>query len=189
MSIMLTAVAGLAVGALLATLVTLHLQRTSRRQIELLMARLENLEAEDAAPSAGSASPATAPVGDVLAGRTSHVQWLVGADGEARGLADKTIVCVHGHLEDTVTPRQLADELNVSLRTLERGLAASLDCTPRQLIAAMKMRQADALLRASDLTVSEVAYRLGFASPSHFSRRFKAFYRVAPSEVIARHRR
>jgi AraC-like DNA-binding protein len=177
-------------------------QRRARRQIRELLGRLESLEArwreesgstdappepfQPASPARGSAGAEgdTPPTGDVLAGLTSHVKRLVQSSGtEAESLADQTIVCIHRHLRENVTPAQIADELIVSLRTLERGLAAVLDCTPRQLITAMKMREARRLLVAERRRVSEVAYDLGFTDPFHFSKRFKAFYGVAPSEV------
>ena len=177
-------------------------QRRARRQIHELLGRLETLEARwrEAAGATNAprdpfqpASPAqgpiagdgdTPPTGDVLAGLTSHVKRLVQSPGtEAESLADQTIVCIHRHLGENVTPTQIADELIVSLRTLERGLAAVLDCTPRQLITAMKMREARRLLLAERRRVGEVAYALGFTDPFHFSKRFKAFYGVAPSDV------
>ena len=82
-----------------------------------------------------------------------------------------------------LAPADLAAALCVSLRTLERGLASALDCTPSQLILAMKMREARRMLRSGRYRVGEVADRLGFPSQFHFSRRFKAYYRVPPSEL------
>jgi len=124
---------------------------------------------------------------DVLAGRTSRVHQLI-EEGAVQGLplADQAIVRIHAHLEENLTPAELARELNVSLRSLERGLAFSLDCTPRELILALKMREARRLLESGELNVTGVAYRLGFSSPSHFSRRFRAFFKVPPSEIARR---
>lgn len=180
------------------------LQRRQRRQVEALLARLVELDPEGAierpepAPQqetaagaretpADTGAPDAAPTADVLAGRTSYVRRAVeGEVGEAASLAEQTILCVHNHLTENISPGQLADELFVSLRTLERGIAASLDCTPSQLILAMKMREAKRLLASGQYRVNEVATRLGFSSPYHFSRRFKAFFHVAPSKVIGR---
>jgi AraC-like DNA-binding protein len=181
----------------------LWLQARDRRQIATLLERLERLEStreavpEEAAPAEPeadaepdiSAPPpeprdeATNPSGDVLHGRTTHVQRLIeSAGGEAQTLADQAIVRIHKRIEENVTPHQLAWELCVSLRTLERGLGLALACTPRQLILAMKMREARAMLRAGR-KVGDVASRLGFSNPFHFSRRFKDFYHVSPSEM------
>ena len=122
--------------------------------------------------------------GDVLAGRTTYVRRLVtGPEGVSSSLADQVILCVHRRLEEPLTPGGVAKELFVSLRTLERGLAASLGCTPRQLILAMKMREAKNILAEGRLTVSETSYRLGFSSPAYFSRRFTAFFSRTPSSM------
>ncbi|MBI4915547.1 MAG: helix-turn-helix domain-containing protein [Acidobacteria bacterium] len=181
----------------------LWLQARDRREIASLLERLERLESTRAARSAETtvvapeadaqadlpAPPAPRedearnPSGDVLHGRTTHVQRLIGsAGGEAQSLADQAIVRIHKRIEENVTPHQLAWELCVSLRTLERGLGLALACTPRQLILAMKMREARAMLMQGR-KVGDVAGRLGFTNPFHFSRRFKDFYHVSPSEM------
>lgn len=202
-SLMLVAVGVAAVTiAVLAAVLVARAQRRSRRQISELLARLERLEQHHREPTTGSEISApraetvvppqagaafeqeTPPSGDVLAGLTSHVRRLVQTPGgETVSLADQAIVCIHRHLEANVQPAQVAGELFVSLRTLERGLAMTLDCTPRQLIVAMKMREARRLLLDGRHRVADVAERLGFADPFHFSRRFKAFYGASPSEV------
>ncbi len=196
-TIVLSILAGVLGGVLAATL--LH-----RRQVAGLRSLLERLESlarpETLPPSPspdrrgdgttdrpeGTASldPLTR---DVLAGRTDHVQALLD-DGRVRGLplADQAIVQIHAHLEDPVTPSELARCLNVSLRSLERGLALALDCTPRDLILTVKMREARRLLLEGEHNVTAVASRLGFSSPSHFSRRFREFYKQPPSELVRR---
>lgn len=193
-------VIGVVVGAL--SVVVVLRERRHQRQMAALLERLAELDAArgvspevmtlpsdrtrsaDGAPREPSGS---SPTADVLAGRTSHVRRMVeGESVEATTLADQAIVCVHRYLEENVTPSEIAAELYVSLRTLERGLASELDCTPSQLILAMKMREARRLLRSDRFTVSEVAYRLAFSSPSHFSRRYKSFYGRAPSEELRR---
>lgn len=135
-------------------------------------------------PAETSSGSTLTPSGDVLAGMTSHVDRIVASEGGiAQSLADQAIFCVHRHIEENVAPAAIAEELFVSLRTLERGLAVALDCTPSQLILAMKMREARRLLEAGEGRVADVAERLGFANAFHFSRRFKSFYRVNPSEL------
>ncbi len=137
-----------------------------------------------AAEEEGSLSAVTA---DVLAGHTEQVEAIL-ASGDTRGLslADQAIVQIYARLEEPLSPSDVARSLNVSLRSLQRGLSMSLGCTPRQLILAVKMREARRLLETGELNVTGVAYRLGFSSPSHFSRRFTRFYRRPPSELSPR---
>lgn len=190
-----------ALALLLAVVVAalLVVQARQRRQMTALLQRLEGLESRWAAtasrPPSGpiavagaqaetSSASSFTPSGDVLAGMTSHVERIVqSGGGTAQSLADQAIFCVHRHLQENVTPNAISDELYVSLRTLERGLGVALDCTPSQLILAMKMREARRLLESGECRVAEVADRLGFANAFHFSRRFKSFYRVSPSEL------
>ena len=176
---------------LAAGLVLLARERRHRRRIRGLMASLEELEAEsfavevvdpgrDASDSAASGDDAVGdrpPTADVLSGRTTHIQRLVCNPGDRpNDLADRVILRVHETLGEPVTPGGIAQDLCVSLRTLERGLASKLGCTPRQLILAMKMREAKRLLAEGKLSVSQTASRLGFSSAAHFSRRFTAFF-------------
>lgn len=181
----------------------LFLVHRSRRQLAALSARLEVLEAgwagraaaadppaPEAPPPPGTPvaapSPTETPGGDVLHGLTTHVQDLLARGcGPTEALGDRTILAIFRRLGEPLTPARLADDLFVSLRTLERGLAFALGCTPSQLILAVKMREARRLLDTGVLRVGDVAERVGYADPFHFSRRFKAFWGRSPSEMRA----
>jgi AraC-like DNA-binding protein/surface antigen len=196
---MTTVIVALMLGGVVGALVAAALlQRRQQRQMVALAGRLESLEArwlaEDDAPGAAAGAPqgippaaqaddTVTPTGDVLAGLTTHVQrLLVSGRGSPECLADQAILVIFKNLTVNLAPAQMAAALDISLRTLERGLALALDCTPSQLIVAVKMREARRLLSDGEMRVADVAERLGFANPFHFSRRFKAFYGVAPSE-------
>lgn len=180
--------------ALLAAVVVFVIRsaREHRRNREL-MSRLDELESRiaDDAASPTTITPSMSrvperfvptPSGDVLAGRTTDVERLVNGRGTVpRSLAEQAILAVHGRIGDALAPVELAADLRVSLRTLERGLSMCLDCTPRQLILAMRMREARRMLAGGEYLVKQVAHHLGFTDPYHFSRCFKSFYHVAPS--------
>jgi AraC-like DNA-binding protein len=185
----------LGLAAALAAALALWRQGRDRRRMAELLGRLERLEATlqaRVAPPAAAAgrnlppdpiSDASHLSADVLHGRTTWVRQLVERPPEPfQSLADQAVLRVHEGLAANLTPAELADTLCVSLRTLERGLAQTLACSPRQLILAVKMREARRLLRQG-ARVGEVAERLGFVSAFHFSRRFKEFYHVPPSEM------
>lgn len=96
---------------------------------------------------------------------------------------------VYEHLDRPITPTDLADDLNLSLRSLQRGLSGTLNCTPRELILAVKMREGKRLLLDEDCRVQEAARAVGFDDPFHFSRRFKSYYQMSPSEMQTRQNR
>ncbi len=66
-----------------------------------------------------------------------------------------------------------ADMLYVSPDHLNRAIKACSDKTAHELIDEMVLMEAKAYLLHSKLTVSEIAYKLEFADPSHFNRFFK----------------
>lgn len=161
----------------------------SRRQLAALMSRVEELEQRLAASSADQGSQlvevldeSNSPVSsDVLVGWTSHVGRMLNHQTKPQGLAEQAVVAVYRRIEDPIRPSDLAEELAVSLRTLQRGLMVSLDCSPSDLILTVKMREARRMLESGSFRVGDVAHRLAFADAAHFSRRYRKFYRCPPS--------
>jgi len=68
--------------------------------------------------------------------------------------------------------REIAARLRMSVSTLERVFRQHAGTSPIRYHRRLRMRHAEMLLRDSALTVTQVAERLGFSSPFHFSRVF-----------------
>lgn len=75
----------------------------------------------------------------------------------------------------------LASELGVSRAQLFRRIKSDSGSTPNELIQAMRLDKADQLLKSADMTISEIAYAVGFSSPSYFSKCYKDKFGAAPS--------
>jgi AraC family transcriptional regulator, transcriptional activator of pobA len=73
-----------------------------------------------------------------------------------------------------------ADALAVPAAHLSRTLAAVTGRTTKQLVTDRVMIEAARLLRFSDLTIGEIAFRVGFSDQLYFSRAFKRHFTVAP---------
>jgi AraC family transcriptional activator of pobA len=74
-----------------------------------------------------------------------------------------------------------ADALAVPAAALSRTLSAVTGSTTKQLVTERALLEAARLLRFTDLTVGEVAFRAGYEDQLYFSRAFKRRYGVAPS--------
>ena len=74
-----------------------------------------------------------------------------------------------------------ADALAVPPAQLSRALRHVTGRTTKQLITDRVMLEAARLLRFTDLTVGEIAFRAGFEDQLYFSRAFKRHYGEAPS--------
>lgn len=78
------------------------------------------------------------------------------------------------------TPGDFADRLSLHVNYLNQVLKAGTGRTTSQLIGERIVTEAKVLLRHSPLTVSEIAYRLGFEEVAHFSNFFKRHTQLAP---------
>ncbi len=194
-----TLLLGVVLGCAVFTVLLVLRERGHRRRINVLFDRLSELEElwthSSNAPDSDEISPFPFPSQTVdvvrarpLRGRLSTAissLWKK-HDGElpsTERLDVRSIQLLCEHLSYPMTPLQLANELNASLRTLQRSLAKSLRCSPSELIIAVKMREAKNRLSSGKWQVQEVARSVGFDDASHFSRRFRAYYGVPPSQV------
>jgi AraC family transcriptional regulator, transcriptional activator of pobA len=73
-----------------------------------------------------------------------------------------------------------ADALAVAPSALSRALAQVTGRGTKELITERRMLEAARLLRFSDLSVGEVAFRAGYEDPLYFSRAFKRHHGEAP---------
>ena len=76
--------------------------------------------------------------------------------------------------------RHYADELGVPQAALSRALAAVTGRPTKALITERRMVEAARLLRFTDLTIGEIAFRAGFGDQLYFSRAFKRRHGQAP---------
>ena len=81
--------------------------------------------------------------------------------------------------------QKLADLCSMSLRQLERQFMNDFGCSPALWLRKERIRSACRMLEDAD-SVKEVAYALGFHSPSHFSTLFKRETGVTPTDYAYR---
>jgi transcriptional regulator GlxA family with amidase domain len=84
------------------------------------------------------------------------------------------------HIEDPISPASLADDVGMSTRQLERLFRRYLDRSPKRYYMELRLGKARNLLMQTDMSVINVALACGFASPSHFSKCYRAHYDTTP---------
>lgn len=104
-------------------------------------------------------------------------------------LLQKLEMLMERHFADGVTEknglptvRQLADELNVSPGYLSDMLRTLTGQNAQQHIHSKLIDKAKEILATTPLSVSEIAYKLGFEYPQGFSKLFKAKTNISPLE-------
>ena len=81
----------------------------------------------------------------------------------------------------------LSREVGMSRVHLNRKLKETAGISPSSLIKSTRMKQAAYLLVHDKVNISEVAYRVGFSTPSYFSSSFREYFGMTPKEFIAKY--
>ena len=89
---------------------------------------------------------------------------------------------IRTHLDETLDLRTLAEVSSFSPCHFHRIVSAFLGEPPGEFIARTRIETAARLLLYSDLTVAEIAYRVGYDAPSSLTKAFGRFFGISPKE-------
>ncbi|WP_242206143.1 helix-turn-helix domain-containing protein [Aestuariivivens insulae] len=78
---------------------------------------------------------------------------------------------------------ELSEEIGVSRSQLHRKLNSLTGKSTSQFIREYRLEKAMVMLQDNVATVSEIAYRVGFGSPTYFNSSFSDYYGYPPGEV------
>ena len=78
---------------------------------------------------------------------------------------------------------EFTQDMGMSKSTLCRRMKAITDKTAMEILTEYRLNKAKKLLAEGDMSVSEVAYAVGFNDPSYFSRRFKQAFGESPKSA------
>ncbi|MEO0680346.1 MAG: GlxA family transcriptional regulator [Pseudomonadota bacterium] len=92
----------------------------------------------------------------------------------------RVIDLMHEHIEEPISAAQLAAEVQMSTRQLERLFRRYLDRSPKRYYLELRLEKARRLLLQTDMSVINVALACGFTSPSHFSKCYRGHYKRTP---------
>jgi transcriptional regulator GlxA family with amidase domain len=81
-----------------------------------------------------------------------------------------------------ITVDAMSTRFRLSVRSLNRRFRAASDITPSHYLQQLRIEQAQALLKASNLSIAEVADRVGYQDASYFSGIFRRWAGVSPRE-------
>ena len=91
---------------------------------------------------------------------------------------------LRSHLEYPPGQTELAQQVGLGTRTLQKGFKAVFGLTPFAYLTQQRMHQAEQLLRQPNCTVAEVANIVGYANPARFAAAFKRYFGRTPSECL-----
>lgn len=77
---------------------------------------------------------------------------------------------------------KISKETGAPQRLITETIAEKFDCNFKTYINTIRIKESQRLLKESDLNISEIAYKVGFNSPSSFNRVFKTMVGKSPTE-------
>lgn len=81
---------------------------------------------------------------------------------------------------------EIGKSLGLSRVQLYRKIKSLTNYAPNELVRIIRLKAAEQLFINTEKTISEVAYDTGFTSPSYFTKCFKEYFNVSPTEYIHR---
>ena len=101
-------------------------------------------------------------------------------ESDAASLAESVRVYLQENYDRQVDLSALAESLGVSAPYLSKLFHEQTGTSPMRYLTDLRMSRARKLLTDSGLTVREIAVRVGYPDPFHFSRSFKNAVGVSP---------
>ena len=85
--------------------------------------------------------------------------------------------------DENLNVENLAGELLLSRSKLYRKIKALTGDTANEFIRKIRLEKAKQLIETTEYTISEVCYKVGFSSPSYFTKCFKDYFGFLPTEL------
>ena len=94
----------------------------------------------------------------------------------------EAIVYMSEHLDEPMGISALARLANLSPRYFSGLFKQQTGCAPREYLHLLRIHQACQLLNSTGFSIKQIAFKVGYQDPLHFSRQFKAFQGISPTQ-------
>ncbi len=117
--------------------------------------------------------------------RTPEDRQRVGPERDLAGKSlklQKAVELMSENLEDPLSALQVAQQVGLSLRQVERLFLRHLSCTPGRYYMSVRLERARELLRHTNAPILDVALSTGFTSHSYFAQSYRNHFGCSPSQ-------
>ena len=98
----------------------------------------------------------------------------------------KSLRRIEAQYADNLSVEILASEVNMSVSAFHHNFKAVTSTSPLQYLKTYRLHKARMMMMYDGLKASSAALQVGYESASQFSREFKRYFGVTPSDEIAR---
>ena len=107
-------------------------------------------------------------------------------DGQLNKHPDEDIVQAQMWLQDNYNKEvrfsEVAKRFDMSVRSFNRRFKTATNKSPLQYLQEVRIQTAKDLLKTSNLTISEIAFKVGYSDMGHFTMLFKKMLATTPSD-------
>ena len=108
--------------------------------------------------------------------------------GNDQQLMERIMKCINDNISNSdLDVNLICSEAGISRSHLHRKMKEMSGITVHDLIQNIRMEQAARLLTQQKLTITQVAYAVGYSSQPSFSAAFRKHFGVSPTEYISQH--
>lgn len=111
-------------------------------------------------------------------------QKLSKVEKRRQNLVNQTIYYLENHYDQEVTLEQLAEVFYVSPTYLSKAFREIVGVSPINHLIQIRLQRAKELLMTTKLPIKEIARLVGYQDAYYFSKLFKKYHGVAPSQLM-----
>ncbi len=97
-------------------------------------------------------------------------------------LLQQIVSYMNQKVADPITVDEICHKFFISRSSLQALFKSHLHTSPKNYLINIKLQKSKELIQKKCHTISEISYLLGFSSIHYFSRLFKKYYNISPSE-------
>jgi AraC-like DNA-binding protein len=98
----------------------------------------------------------------------------------------EAVAWIRTHFAQPVTVEEMAASVSMSTSSLHQRFKAVTSLSPLQYQKVLRLHEARRLMLFQNLDASDACHRVGYVSPSQFSREYSRFFGSAPGKDVAR---
>lgn len=93
----------------------------------------------------------------------------------------------YNYTSPNLSVKNIANMFYFNSSYLNRLIKKYTGLSPKKLIIKLRMERSLILMKKKTMTISEISFEIGYKNQFYFSKEFKEYYGVSPSEYITRH--
>jgi len=161
--------------------------RLTSSELRVLMTYVNTLEEELATRKCGFKFMATAAFMQIVGYLSRCYAQAKNPDSRALLRIGTAISHLESNYHEPINLDQLAAIAHMSKRNFVRSFQAAMGVSPIAHLIQLRVNRGASLLRRTELTVTEIAFQVGFSDSNYFTRQFRKLLGVTPGQCRKQH--